>query len=447
MRNIMLAATALVAVVAVAAPASAQMPNQPVITTAFGASAATGAAAEPGTITVRSVVRLWTEANYGTDSGTVSKNASGQPNGSKNSGVYFGSFARWYPGFDGVAANGLKYGVSLQFRQNSGISGSKAGSISGNTLGNTFYVRTTEGYVGTPTAGNLYFGETFGAVAKLAVGTMETFDFNGGFNGDVPGVLSSSVAPNWVFPHGSGNWSYNKLVYISPSYNGFVYGAAFTPNMTSGDTSCTQASAAAPGCGMAASLPGGALSGVNKARNVFDVAVQYKGSFGPVAVATTAGYIMSGRVNDSTATAATVKFKNYGIFDFGAQGTYDGYTLAGHFTTGAVNGNGALIQAGQKNAVAFVGGLQKVMGNVIFGFQYLNELSAGTFQAGRNNMMHETGVVVGGAWDYAPGAVAYASVIYVQRTQANWDFLNAAAGRFNNRVQGRGVQVGNRFAF
>lgn len=442
MRNIMLAATALVAAVAVAAPVSAQTPNQPIVTTSFGGSAS-GKPAEPGTLTVRLAMRLWTEASYGTDSGQVGKTTTGGLNGSKNSGVYFGNYFRFYPGFDGVAANGLQYGAAIQIRQNSGIGGSKTGSISGNTLGNTLYVRTTEGYVGTPTLGKVFFGETFAALGKLMVGTMEDFDLNGGFNGDVPVAVSGAAAPNWIFPENSGAFTSSKITYISPSFSGFVFGTSFAPNFTSGDTSCGQAGASAPGCGVTASTPGGA----NKARNIMDFVAQYKGSFGPVAVAAEAGYMFGGRVVDSTATAATAKLKNYSVYDFGATAEMAGYKIGGHFTGGAMNGNNALLTTGQKNAIAFVGGMQKTFGSVIVGFQYLNELSGGTFVAGRNNMLHETGVVVGGAWDYAPGAILYADVMYVQRVQAGVDLLNGGASKFNNRTTGRAIQVGNRFAF
>jgi len=451
MRNLILAATALAAVGAVSVGSAvaqpAPLPNPNIITTS-PQDTASGNAPAPGTMTVFLKTRLWTEMSYGTDTAQTGKTATGTPNGFKSSGVYFGEYLRIYPGFMAVAANGLEYGANVQFRQDSALNGSQTGSVASGSLGNTFYVRTAEGYAGTPTVGRFYFGETFSAVGKMMVGTMEDFDLNGGFNGDVPVAVNGNVQPNWSFYENSGNSTSNKIVYVSPRFAGFDIGASFAPNFTAGDAMCGQPSGATAtnqGCSNYSSYAGQ----FNRQRNIFDVAARYKGSFGPVAVAAQIGYIGSGFVNNSVAanTATSFNYRGLDVIDGGATVDFAGFRVGGHYEGGTTNAGVAMMAPGQIHAQNFVGGVQKIMGNFIVGVQYLNELSGGTYIPGSRSGLHERGVIVGGSWDYAPGAILYASAMYVQRSQAGADLLNGGTGAFNNRVQGRGIQIGNRFNF
>jgi len=112
----------------------------------------------PGTITVRLNGRFRAYAAYTTDRDT-------DVNGKQV--VYaFGNYARLFPGFDGVAANGLKYGASLEIRQDNGgadarTGGGALGSISGrNQFRSTLYFRREFGYVGVDQFGTVRVGST-----------------------------------------------------------------------------------------------------------------------------------------------------------------------------------------------------------------------------------------------------------------------------------------------
>ncbi len=73
----------------------------------------------------------------------------------------FGDYARLYPGFDGVAANGLKYGASLEIRQDNtaGAGGGVYGSVSQTSrTRNELYFRREWGYVGTDRFGTVRVG-------------------------------------------------------------------------------------------------------------------------------------------------------------------------------------------------------------------------------------------------------------------------------------------------
>lgn len=432
MRKIMLAATALAGFSALAATAQAA---EPVLTTdSFNSGLATGATLAPGTITVRLRALLTTEISYATDSFSRASNG-------KNSGILLGSYARLYPKFDAVAANGLEYGATVEVRNNNGTVGNNSG-------GNTLFFRRYNGYVGTPAAGRLFFGAENNALARLAAGTtMEDFDANGGFNGDVPTSGNSATSLNFMSMRGGVFYTTNKVVYISPSFAGFSVGGSWEPSQNPADAQASN-TATAGLSPQTSSFAGGA----NLRRNTLDIAAQYKGSFGPVAVTSFVGYLQSGHVNDNTATAVTQQFKDLKVLATGARITYGPFAVGGTMNMGDIdaNGGGTLIRQGNKRAFNFITGAQYIVGPVIMGFQVINNDSAGNFNpnALRSNL-HETGIVVGGAFDYAPGATLFASALYGQRHQGGWNFGTASASTGNlkvgNSTQVRAIQIGNTF--
>ncbi len=74
----------------------------------------------PGTIVIRLNGRVEVDvtANYtSVDKGVT---ATGAPTGYKLNPVGVSSYMRLYPGFDGMAANGLRYGAAIELRENFG---------------------------------------------------------------------------------------------------------------------------------------------------------------------------------------------------------------------------------------------------------------------------------------------------------------------------------------
>lgn len=437
MRNIMLAATAIVGISALAAGhANAQTPvtDYPVTSNSSTSGSASGITPAPGTLTVRFKALLTTELSYGTD--TFSKTATG-----KNSGVLLGTYARLYPSFVGVAANGLEYGANLEVRENNGATGI------GSSTQNTLFFRRYNGYVGTPLVGRIYFGPENNALARLSAGTtMEDFDANGGFNGDaVAGFGSASVA-NFPYLRGAAFYTNNKIVYISPSFAGFTFGGSWEPSQSTAETVTSTASSLGP---QTASIAGGNAS----RRNTVDFAVQYKGSFGPVALLADVGYIQSAVVNNSTFVqgVSNAKFKPFQAEQAGIRATFGPFAVGGNFNTGALNGNGngGLIQQGQRNGQNFLVGGQYTIGAVIMGFQYVNQNTGGFYSSNptyTRSQLHDTGLAIGGAWDYAPGATLFVGAAYDQRHQYGYNFGNGTTNtNVQNSTQGRAIQVGNTF--
>jgi hypothetical protein len=451
MKSRLLAATLSSGVCLFTANAMAQsggIPSAPVTTDSFGAARVNnpaGSTPAPGTVTVTLRTQLWTDIGYTSDSGTVGKAATGLPNGSKTGNFQVQEFLRMYPKLDGVAANGLQYGAFVQIRQNSGANGSTAGSAgSATNLGNALYVRQAYSYIGLPNFGKIYAGQASSALGAFVTGTLESIDVNGGFNGNAPDFQNSRTALSWVVMDANGTYTTNKIVYISPKFAGFDFGASFEPfNSTGGAAQCGQAGAVvnvSSTCSQLSSTPGGA----DLRRNTYDVAARYTGSFGPIAAIVEGGYWGSGVVNNSTGPSL---YKGLDSVDGGVQVTAYGFLVGVHYDGGAINSGYQPIHVGAKKEQAIVGGVQYTLGTLTGGIQLMDNITAGTYNstAKYQTGLHETGFVLGAAWDYASGATAYASVLYGHRHQGGIDLLNAVPGPYNNTTNARVFTVGNVF--
>src|ERR1700748_2747803 len=80
-----------------------------------------------GVIRINGRVEVDVTANYTSVDKSVS--ATGAPTGYKLNPLGVSSYFRLYPAFDGLAANGLRYGASVELRENFG-----GGTQSGNTF-------------------------------------------------------------------------------------------------------------------------------------------------------------------------------------------------------------------------------------------------------------------------------------------------------------------------
>src|SRR6195952_4957780 len=149
----------------------------------------------PGTIVIRlngrvevDVTALYSGVNTGV-------NANGTPNGFKVNPVGITSYMRLYPGFDGVAANGLRYGAAVELRENFGAgnattfgnnTGATATSPSANTSLETVFVRRAFTYLASDRVGIVRLGQTDGVIGLFdnCVFTSQCWDAGvGNFNG------------------------------------------------------------------------------------------------------------------------------------------------------------------------------------------------------------------------------------------------------------------------
>ena len=212
MRKLLLASVAgLGAWGAIASDASAQnavqtptQSNASYSTYSGGAALPAASAPTPGTVVVRLNGRVRFYA-YDSNSRDASAVVAPNPQASKLDTYGFAEYGRLYPGFDGVAANGLKYGASLEIRQDtSGLAGGGSnGSISANDPKRAgLYFRRVWGYLGTDAVGTVRLGSTDQPTSLYLTGNFENFN-DGGWNGDLPGFIPGNVAPAWPFSDNS----------------------------------------------------------------------------------------------------------------------------------------------------------------------------------------------------------------------------------------------------
>ena len=467
MRKLLLASVAVLgASMGVASVANAQAPTP-----------------APGTISVRlnGLVRFYAsyvsdEAVTNTQAGFVATGA-GNPaqnglgvtsatgvvtaasGGNKLQNYVFNDYARLYPGFDGVAANGLKYGASLEIRQdqNHGAGGGTYGSVSGeDSARGTLYFRREFGYLGTDQLGTIRIGATDQPSSLYMTGNFENFD-GGGLNGDIPGLVAGPAQFTWPFADVGGVYTTTKAVYLSPQFFGFDFGVSYEP--TTGNVSinngcgtgtyvssnfigeqgassslnpanqgASTSGAAGPGCDRLASTP---TSDYSRRRNTFDGLIRYRGSFGPVGVAATAGYITSGRVLDSSTPQRAIQYDDLNVGDFGLAVTYAGFSVGGKYQFGRFTGSALSLAArGTPDSNAYLIGASYTIGPVVVGSHYVNYQNVGNIGATlANRARRESGLAVGATYALVPGVTLFLSYDYQNVRQNGINLVtNEASG-------------------
>ncbi len=439
----------------------------------------------PGTVTVRlnGRFRFYGYAAYdrdvdnnaaGTATGTVNAAGVGTATGTnKQANFGFAEFARLFPGFDGVATNGLKYGASLEIRQDqaSGAGGGLYGSISGqNRARAALYLRREWGYFGTDQLGTVRFGTVDGPLSLYITGNFENFD-GGGLNGDIPGFLSQNNLATWPFADVGNNYATNKVVYLSPQFFGFDAGVSFEPSTAnfSGGNNCNSASpigtnfvnsqsatspftAAAganaqgvsgPGCDRLSSSPVNAES--SRRRNTFEGLLRYRGTFGGFGIAATAAYMGGSNVKDNQTVggvggavpfnanpvlgATRNQFEGLSVGDFGVALTYAGVSVGGKYMYGRYNGQWGLTVKGLPSSEAWLAGASYTIGPVVFGAHYLNYKSPGDVgNATQGRLRLEQGAAAGATYALAPGVSLFASYVWSSRRQNGFNFVTGQSG-------------------
>ena len=463
------------------------------------------ASPEPGTVTVRLNGRLRFYAGVvsdrdannnaaGSATGTVNAQGNGTLTGTnKQSSYMFGEYARLFPGFDGVAANGLKYGASLEIRQDnaSGAGGGAFGSIStADRARSDLYFRREWGYIGTDQLGTIRVGSTDQPSSLYITGTFENFN-DGGLDGDVGAFAAQNTILPFPFSDGQGSYyTTSKAIYLSPQLYGFDFGVSFEPNTGNVNVldSCNNASSlgtnfvnsagaftsaagangqavSGPGCDRLSASPSNAESARRK--NTVDALLRYRGTFGAFGIAATGAYIGGGHVLDNSGNAFTnnplaaggsrPNYDGLNVGDFGLAVTYGGLSVGGHYTFGRFNeAMGTLVPKGLRDTQTFIAGASYTVGPVIVGAHYLNILSpgdTGNAYFGRNR--YEQGVAAGATYSLAPGLSLFASYLYSERKQSGYNFITGqgvSAGTpggnpFSNKVTGQVFAVGTGFSW
>ena len=392
--------------------------------------------AAPGSVTVRLNGRVNWYAG-------VEASSLDSIGGTKTSTAQAFGYLRLYPGFDGVAANGLHYGAASELRINGGKSG--AG-------GETLFVHQAYGYLGLPKLGQVSFGQENGPVVIFETGTFEGFN-DGGWWGDLPAIVPNNAEVVYPFVDNGGlSQETNKIVYLSPTLAGFQFGLGFEPNHTAENV--TDPVTSSPNATVIGGTP----------RNLIDVGGQFTETFGPVGVQIGADYMYAGQVSYTAAPSANYvnDYHDLSMFSGGATATIAGITFGGNAVYGAFNQvSGYTFQlepSGGVDAVAFLLGAQYTMGPFVVGgsvfrFNTTGDVPEGSDADGTimstgltSGQQVNNGLALGGTYTLVPGVNLFVDYDYGWRKQSGFDFADNDAGTAHNYVQsqlfGVGTQIG-----
>ena len=404
------------------------------IDVAMAQTAPTSSQLSPGSITVRLNGRVNWYA--GVEGSSVDNNNS---TGTKTSTDNFLGYLRLFPGFDGVAGNGLHYGAAAEIRINGGQS---AGD-------ETLYVFQDYGYFGLPQLGQISFGAENGPSVIFETGTFEGFN-DGGWNGDIEGMIPTVANPVYPFPDSGSQYDQatNKIVYLSPMFAGFQFAAGFTPNQTAANYTDAPTSVTTP-------IIGG------QPRNLIDVGGQFTKTFGPIGVQIGADYTNAGQVAyNGGATSAVTNYKDLSILSGGATVTVSGFTFGGNSSYGAFNmADGDTFDLepdGGTKAIGWLAGGEYTTGPVVVGASFFRFNQTGDLPGGidagsgatitaaglTTGQQQNDGVAAGATYTLVPGVSLFADYLYGLRQQGGYDFVSGNAGTANNYVQSQLFGVG-----
>jgi hypothetical protein len=375
-------------------------------------------------------------------------------------------YARLYPGFDGVAANGLKYGASLEIREEGNHpAGGSAGSISSSVQSTgTLYFRRQFGYLGTDQFGTIRVGTDDGVSSLYLTGTFENFD-GGGWDGDIPEMLPGVDQLAWPFTDAGGGYATQKIVYMSPQFYGFDFGVDWEPTTASGAASSSGcgasqftgtiqsagASVAAPGCN---NLSSTSTSDQARRKNTFEAAVRYRGTFGAFGTNTSVDVTHSGHVLFSGVTPAQ-QFQDLNYVQVGSTLTWGGLTVGGNWKYGDFDGLDVPSPDGSKVSTAWIAGASYSVGPVIFGASWIDYIHPnGVVETSTIGSKREQGFAAGATYSLAPGVSLIASYLWDELKQGGVNLapnsVNAAGtfpSNLNNKVNASVFALGTSFAW
>ncbi|HVY14414.1 MAG TPA: hypothetical protein VHB27_04250 [Rhodopila sp.] len=372
------------------------------------------------------------------------------------------SFARLYPGFDGVAANGLRYGATIEIRENfgsgtfnaaplngvGGSSGSATAAATGpssNSSSETLFVRRAFTYIASDQVGLVRLGQGDGVLGLFdpCIFTSQCWDAgSGNLNG---GDIQSTSVTNplqipfvWLDQAGA-EYANNKIVYLSPQFFGFDLGVQFAPS----EGNALQASGTGVGCAVAGPSCINVTSGSDPTRwyNQVGVGLRYMHSFGPVdakvygfyetaSKESVGGTLPATSRSFATRSTANIQYDNLNFYKFGAAITAYNFTFAADYIGGTIGSNGQLVMkpTGGVDTNAWLLGVTYANG------PYTAGLSAGWVNGQGDprlvgiSQRREFEVAVGGNYKVAPGLQLVAEYMYEQRHQGNFNFNTGAIG-------------------
>lgn len=410
-------------------------------TTAVAAAALFGpgeaAAQQAPTVRVGGYFRF----NYAfTDQDGSSVGSAATNNAVRNGKSDFASDTEVHVIVEGKAANGLTYGATIEMQVDF-----NRGATANTSSKTQFDTDEMYMWVASPTLGQLRVGDEDGVVlGALLTGFVTNFG-TGGVDGDVYDYVTGPSRTSYVA--GGALSDSSKVIYTSPQFFGFDFGASFAFNNGEGeDTGCT-ADAVAPVCDRATAFS--YALGNARLRNERQAAIRYRGTFAGVGLQANVGYIGS----DVTANIGGPSAQGLEVYSAGLQATAYGFLVGANYMFGdAQSGLGLLNRpvAGQRldtrnmNQI-FLGASYTISGLTV-GANYYNSKSAGN-QNILTGERTDRAWSVGAAYTLAPGLQLVAEYTNLKREEGNFNLLAGTVGSANNSLSTDVFMLGSRIAF
>jgi len=423
--------------------------------------ASAAAAAKAGSITVAAAPVAGAASSVTAFTAPTAAVAAVPAGANKLNPVGFSSYVRLYPGIDGMATNGLRYGASVELRTNyyAGANSTSATfaaiTPSGNSNLSTVFVRRNFVYLAADNIGLLRVGQTDGLGDLLDPGgfTQGGGAFDGGV-GSFNGAMLEGIGPTGAvglpypwFRDAGADYDAVKIVYLSPQFFGFDVGVEYAPSMgdSSQQTQPFVTNGAASTCNQAGPSCIGLTTGTDGTRwfNKVAAGARWQGSFGPVDIGLYGIYTAASKESVfGGAVKGVSAFDNLSEYNVAGGITYNSpvgaIAVSANYVGGAGNGSAYTMRP---TGGAPLSGLMTAItwknGPIIVGAAGIMVNSQGSAGLTGISQRRESGVAVGASYLLAPGLTVAAEYMFLQRHQGNFNFgANAATGTVDARAQG-----------
>ncbi len=370
---------------------------------------------------------------------------------------------------NGKLANGITYGAVIEVNFNN-LEGRSTLQERASSPKTTAGLDEAYAFIAHPRFGQVRFGDEDGPMGGLMNSGWVTGFGTGGIFGEWESfVVRSGGARTMTAPGGLGDSS--KIIYMSPQFYGFDFGASFAPNYNGGeDTGCPN-NGASGFCDRSIAFTGAGAIGIPSAlpdyaarKNEYQLAARWRGNVAGVGLAATVGYIGSSAARDIHPVSGTQArvFSGLNIWQIGAQASYMGFTVGANYMWGDFNWfYGTNLRGARPSEQISVGG-QYAAGPFTVGGNLFTGLFEGAQATGfaantaggftgvlnPNNRARERrwGFGVGANYRLAPGMDLIAEYVYFSRREQGQDFDPFRAGG-QNRSTANVLMLGTRLAF
>jgi predicted porin len=269
----------------------------------------------------------------------------------------------------GKAANGLSYGAVVEL-QNDGTGGGAGSAVDLDEA----YV-----FVSSPTLGTIRFGEEDSAASIMQVRApaITGFGADGAWDVAILGTANGTGGNPTILTGINDGSDATKIIYLSPQFFGFDFGASYAPNTGEGDRAFFGRAVDTLGAGGTAIAPSVTQRDKTALENEISAALRYRGTFGGVGIAAGFGYMQADAptnvVNSSTGAVTRATLQDVNAYTVGLNLSAFGLTVGGEYTWGQYNGASAgrgAMAAGRDDSNHWLLGATYVMGAFSVGAYY-----------------------------------------------------------------------------